>query len=100
MNRLRDGALFPALDLVLNTILVLIALTPFIGVALIEITNLRVAIAIAAGVAFVAFLSTAFLVARRKLRRKRLGMDTHLGVRPPRNRAERTGKVKIRRLKK
>ena len=100
MNRLRDGALFPALDLVLNSVLVLIALTPFVGVVLIEMTNLRVSIAIAAGVAFVAFLSTASLVARRKLRRKRLGMDPHMSVRPPRDRAERTGNVKIRRLKK
>lgn len=100
MNRLRDGSLFPALDLVLNAVLVLIALTPFIGVLLIETTSLRMAIAIAAGVAFVAFMGTAFLEVRRKLRRRRLGQEFRGPVRQVANRADRTGNVKIRRLKK
>lgn len=100
MNRLRDGRLFPALDLVLNAILVVTALTPFLGVLLIEATSLRMTIAIAAGVSFVAFLSTAFLVARRRLRRRRLSPDLRGPVKPMSGRAERTGSVKIRRIRK
>lgn len=100
MNRLRDGALFPALDLVLNAVLVIISLTPFLGVLLIQWTSLRMAIAVAAGVAFVAFLSTAFLVARRKLRRRRLRQEIRRSVRPVADRSERTGNIKIKRLKK
>src|SRR5699024_9720950 len=71
MNRLQDGRLFPAVDMVLNLALVFTALTPILGVLLIDATSLRMTIAIAAGLAFVAFLSTAFLVARKRLPRRR-----------------------------
>lgn len=100
MNQLRDGRLFPALDLVLNTILIIVSLTPFLGVLLISGTSLRMTIAVATGVAFIAFLSTAFLVARKRLRRRRLAPDLRGSVKPVANRAERTGAVKIRRIRK
>ncbi len=100
MNRLRDGRLFPALDFVLNTVLVIVSLTPFLGVLLITSSSLRMTIALAAGVAFIAFLSTAFLVARKRLRRRRLAPDLRGSVKPLANRAERTGTVKIRRIRK
>ena len=100
MNRLQDGRLFPALDMILNTVLVVVSLTPFLGVLLINASSLRMTIAIAAGVAFVAFLSTAFLKARKRLRRRRLAPDLRGSVKPVANRAERTGSVKIRRVRK
>lgn len=100
MNRLRDGALFPAMDMVLNIALIITALTPILGVLLIEATSLRMAIAIAAGIAFIAFLSTAFLVARKRLPRRHLKPGLRGPVKPMSNRSQRTGRVKIKRIKK
>ncbi len=99
MNRLRDGRLFPAMDMVLNIALILTALTPILGVFLIESTSLRMTIAIAAGIAFVAFISTAFLIARKRLRRKHLTPGLRGPVKPVGDRAERRGRVKIKRIK-
>lgn len=99
MNRLRDGKLFPAMDMVLNLALVLTALTPLLGVLLIEATSLRMTIAIAAVVALIAFLSTAFLVARKRLPRRHLTPGLRGPVRPVSGRAERRGGVKIKRIK-
>lgn len=99
MNRLQDGRLFPAMDMVLNLALVVTALTPIVGVLLIEATSLRVTIAITAGIAFVAFLCTAFLVARRQLPRRHLKPGLRGPLKPMRNRSPRTGRVKIKRIK-
>lgn len=99
MNRLRDGRLFPAMDMVLNLTLVVTALTPILGVLLIDATSLRVTIAITAGIAFVAFLCTAFLVARRRLPRRHLKPGLRGPLKPVRNRSPRTGRVKVKRIK-
>lgn len=99
MNRLQDGQLFPAMDMVLNMTHVVIALAPILGVALIQATSLRRAITIAAALAFLAFLSTAFLVARKRLRRRHLRPGLRRSVQPVRNRSSRKKMVKIRRAK-
>lgn len=99
MNRLRDGQLFPAMDMVLNLALVFTALTPILGVLLIEATSLRVAIAITAGIAFLAFLCTAFLVARKRLPRRHLKPGLRGPLKPIRDRSPRTGRVKVKRIK-
>lgn len=100
MRQIGDGKLYPAADMVLNTMLVITALTPVIGAIVIRATSLRTMLAIAAGLAFIAVMSSAFLVGRRKPRRKYLAPE----LRGPRTlvagRAERTGRVKIRRIKK
>lgn len=100
MNRLRDGRLFPALDMVLNLALVLTALTPILGVLLIEATSLRLAIGIAAALALAAFLCTAFLVARKRLPRRHLRPGLRGPVKPVADRSTRTGRVKVKRIKK
>lgn len=99
MNRLRDGQLFPAMDMVLNLALVITALTPMLGVVLINTTSMRMTIAIAAGLALLAFLCTAFLVARRRLPRRRLRPGLRGSVRPVAKRPARAGGVKVRRVK-
>lgn len=99
MNRLRDGRLFPAMDMVLNLILVMTALTPILGVLLIEATSLRMTIVIAAVIAFIAFLSTAFLVARKRLPRRHLNPGLRGPVKPVAGRSSRRGGVKIKRIK-
>lgn len=99
MNRLRDGRLFPAMDMVLNVVLVLTALTPILGMLLIEATSLRMTIAITAGIAFLAFLCTAFLVARKRLPRRHLKPGLRGSLKPVKNRSPRTGRVKVRRIK-
>lgn len=100
MNRLRDGALFPAMDMVLNLALIITAVTPMLGVLLIEATSLRMTIGVAAAVAFVAFLCTAFLVARKRLPRRHLKPSLRGPVKPMRQKSARTGRVKVKRIKK
>ena len=101
MQRLRDGKLFTAADMVLNIVVVVTSLSMLVGVLLINATSMQTTVAIAAGVAFVAFVSTGFLASRRKRQaRRRLVPDLRAEVHPVANRAERTSKVKIKRIKK
>lgn len=101
MQRLGDGRLFPAADLVLNIIVVLTSLTPIIAVILIQSYSLRFAVTIAASVSFVAFLATALLAARkRRLRRRRLTPSPRKSVHPVSGRSSRSGSVTIKRIKK
>ena len=99
MNRLQDGRLFPAMDLVLNLALIFTALTPILGVVLIEATSLRITIAITAGIALIAFICTAFLVARKRLPRRHVKPGLRGPLKPAKNRSARTGRVKTRRIK-
>lgn len=99
MNRLRDGRLFPAMDMVLNVLLVVTALMPLVAVPLINATSLRMTISIATALAFVAFLSTAFLVARKRLPRRHLTPGLRGKVKPVAGASDRRGRVKIRRIK-
>lgn len=99
MNRLQDGQLYPAMDMVLNMTLVVTALTPLLGVWLIEATSLRTTVAITAGIAFLAFLCTAFLVARKRLPRRHLTPGLRGPLKPVRDRSPRKGRVKIKRIK-
>jgi len=100
MNRLRDGRLFPAMDMVLNVALILTALTPILAVVLINLTSLRMTISIAAALALVAFLGTAFLVARKRLPRRHLTPGLRGPLKPVDDRADRRGRVKIKRISK
>lgn len=101
MRRIGNGALYPAVDMVLNVSLVITALTPLLGAALINATSLRTTIAIAAGIALLAVMSSAFLVARRKLaKRRRPQTDFHGPRKPVADRAPRTSRIKVRRIKR
>lgn len=99
MNRLRDGKLFPAMDMVLNILLVVTAMIPLLAVPLINTTSLRMAISIATAVSFLAFLSTAFLVARKRLPRRHLTPGLRGKVKPVSGASGRKGRVKIKRIK-
>lgn len=101
MQRLGDGRLFPAADLVLNIVVVITSLTPLIGVLLIESYSLRFAVTVAASLAFVAFLATSLLASRkRRLRRRKLTPSPRKSVHPVSDRSPRSGSVKIKRVKK
>lgn len=99
MNRLHDGALYPAMDMVLNTLLVVAAFAPLLGVALIRAYDLRTALMMALVFAFLAFLSTAFLVARKSLPRRNLSPGLRGPLRPVKGRSPRIGGSKVRRVR-
>lgn len=100
MLRLRQGRLFPAVDMIINTVVVVTSLSMIFGVLLIDLSSLQTSVATAACVSFIAFLSTAFLESRRRLRRRKLSAEPKVAVRQVSGRSERLGGVKIRRVKK
>lgn len=99
MRRLDQGTLYPALDLLLNSLLVVTAFTPVLGVMLINAFGLSTTMAIATIISFIAFLGTAFLVARRTLPRIQPTRTPRKSVRPVSRETPPKRGIKIKRVK-
>jgi hypothetical protein len=89
IRQVHDPELYPATSLLLNGTLVITGFAAFLGVWIIRAWSLDTLLVVAAGLAFVALMSTAMLQGRRKLRRKILEPELRGPRKPVRRRPKR-----------
>lgn len=89
MRLMRDISLYPATNLLLNLTLVVTAFAAFIGAWIITTWSIETLLLVAAGLAFVALMSTAMLQGRRKLKRRFLEPELRGARKPIRRRPAR-----------